>query len=302
MRKQGVRFVPGYGRHATKVNGKFKFSTGSTLGAAGERGPDRYAVCCRQARRRRCILQGGSQKMLHDDDGVHGVEVRIDGKTTEIKSSSGGFSVEAFGANAEWRTRYLGFGWDLAKVRGRFNTGDGIRMALDIGAQSYGNWSAHAAGTDLNTPLYGEINAGDGYGKHRYPYGIMVNADGKRFLDEGADFHIFTYAKYGKIILAQPGQFAWQIFDSKVLDLLSRLYRVKQMTKVRAATLEALADKLEGVNKEQFLKTVAQFNAAVTRDVAFNPSTKDGRGTTGLRFRNPTGRRPSATDPSRPTL
>ena len=41
-----------------------------------------------------------------------------------------------FEANAEWRTRYLGPGWDLAKVRGtRFNTGDGIRMALDIGAQ-----------------------------------------------------------------------------------------------------------------------------------------------------------------------
>ena len=35
----------------------------------------------------------------------------------------------------KWRTRYLGPGWDLAKVRGtRFNTGDGIRMALDIGA------------------------------------------------------------------------------------------------------------------------------------------------------------------------
>ena len=35
-----------------------------------------------------------------------------------------------FEANPEWRTRYLGPGWDLAKVRGtRFNTGDGIRMA-----------------------------------------------------------------------------------------------------------------------------------------------------------------------------
>ena len=40
-----------------------------------------------------------------------------------------------FQANAEWRTRYLGAGWDLAKVRGtRYNTGSGIRMALDAGA------------------------------------------------------------------------------------------------------------------------------------------------------------------------
>ena len=46
-----------------------------------------------------------------------------------------------FEANAEMRTRYLGQGWELAKVRGiPYNTGDGIRMALDIGAQSYGHW------------------------------------------------------------------------------------------------------------------------------------------------------------------
>jgi tricarballylate dehydrogenase len=32
------------------------------------------------------------------------------------------------------RTRYLGPGWDMAKVRGtRYNTGDGISMALDMG-------------------------------------------------------------------------------------------------------------------------------------------------------------------------
>src|SRR5882672_7713337 len=35
MRKQGIRFVPLYGRHAPNINGKFKFSNGSTLGAAG---------------------------------------------------------------------------------------------------------------------------------------------------------------------------------------------------------------------------------------------------------------------------
>ena len=52
-----------------------------------------------------------------------------------------------FQANAEWRTRYLGTGWDLAKVRGtRFNTGDGIRMALDVGAQAPGAEGGFGAG------------------------------------------------------------------------------------------------------------------------------------------------------------
>jgi len=44
----------------------------------------------------------------------------------------------------------------------------------------------------------------------------MLNAHGQRFVDEGADFRNYTYAKYGRVILAQPGQFAWQLFDKKV--------------------------------------------------------------------------------------
>ena len=122
-----------------------------------------------------------------------------------------------FEANAEWRTRYLGPGWELAKVRGtRFNTGDGIRMALDIGAMPYGNWSGcHAVGWDRNAPEFGDLAVGDDFQKHCYPFGIMVNANGERFVDEGADFRNYTYAKYGRVILSQPGQFAWQIFDAQ---------------------------------------------------------------------------------------
>ena len=86
-----------------------------------------------------------------------------------------------FEANAEWRTRYLGPGWDLAKVRGsRFNTGDGIRMALDIGASPRGNWSGcHAVQWDMNAPEFGDLAVGDQFQKHSYPFGILVNADGQ---------------------------------------------------------------------------------------------------------------------------
>lgn len=285
LRKQGVRFMPLYGRHAPNMNGKFKFSSGSTLGTAGA---GRGLVDTLYAAANRAGIdvyyKAAVRKLLHEDDGVHGVEACIDGKTTKTTSSAVVLACGGFEANAEWRTRYLGFGWDLAKVRGtRFNTGEGIRMALEIGAQPYGNWSsAHAVSWDLNAPPYGDVNVGDGFGKQSYQFGIMVNAEGNRFLDEGADFMTFTYAKYGKIILAQTGQFAWQIFDSKVLNILRDTYRIKHVTKVRANTLDELAGKLEGVNKDQFLKTVTQFNAAVKQDVPFNPSIRDGRGTAGL--------------------
>ena len=189
-----------------------------------------------------------------------------------------------FEANAHWRTRYLGPGWDLAKVRGtRFNTGDGIRMALEIGAQSCGNWSGcHAVGWDRNAPEFGDLAVGDGFQKHSYPFGIMVNARGLRFVDEGADFRNYTYAKYGRVILEQPGQFAWQIFDQKVVHLLRDEYRIRRVTKAQADTLEELAGKLEDVDAERFLATVKEYNAAVDQAVPFNPNVKDGRAAKGL--------------------
>jgi tricarballylate dehydrogenase len=189
-----------------------------------------------------------------------------------------------FEANQEWRTRYLGPGWDLAKVRGtRFNTGDGIRMALDIGAAPYGNWSGcHAVGWERNAPEFGDLEVGDLFQKHSYPLGIMVNARGERFVDEGADIRNYTYAKYGRVILEQPSQFAWQVFDAKTIPLLRDEYRIRQVTKVSADTLEDLVKKLDGVDPAAALETITAFNGAVKTDVPFNPAVKDGRGTEGL--------------------
>lgn len=110
----------------------------------------------------------------------------------------------------------------------------------------------------------------------------MVNAQGRRFVDEGADFRNYTYAKYGRRILEQPGQFAWQVFDQKVVHLLRDEYRIRQVTKVTGETLEALAQRLEGVDPGGFLEEIAAYNAAVDVKPPFNPNVKDGRGTKGL--------------------
>jgi tricarballylate dehydrogenase len=172
----------------------------------------------------------------------------------------------------------------MAKVRGtRFNQGAGLRMALEAGAQSYGNWSGcHAVAWDVNAPPYGDLAVGDKFQKHNYPYGVMVNARGERYLDEGRTFHSHTYAKYGGEILKQPGMFAWQVFDDKVRDLLRAEYRISRVTKVEADTLEDLAVQLEGVDPEGFLKTIHAFNTACRTDIPFDPNTHDGRRTQGL--------------------
>jgi tricarballylate dehydrogenase len=222
--------------------------------------------------------------LMADDDGVTGVRVKYQGKTVEVRANCVVLAAGGFQANAEMRTRYLGPGWELAKVRGtRFNTGDGIRMALDIGAMPTGNWSGgHAVGWDRNAPEFGDLAVGDNFQKHSYPWGIMINANGERFVDEGADFRNYTYAKYGRVILMQPGQFAWQVFDAKIIPMLRDEYRIKRVTKVRADTLEDLVKKLDDVNAAKALETIKAYNGAVMTDVPFDPNVKDGRGTQGL--------------------
>jgi tricarballylate dehydrogenase len=285
MRSKGIRFAPIYGRQAFKVDGKFKFWGGLTIEAWGG-GPGLVDALYGAAERDGIEVWYESRALglIHNDGGVNGVIVRRDGRTVNLAARAVVIASGGFEANVEWRTRYLGAGWDLAKVRGsRFNTGDGIRMALEIGAMPFGNWSGcHAVGWDRNAPEFGDLAVGDGFQKHSYPFGIIVNRGGLRFVDEGADFRNYTYAKYGRAVLEQPGQFAWQVFDRKVTNLLRDEYRIKRVTKVSADTLEELAGKLEDVDANGFLKEVRTYNEAVCTEIPFNPNIKDGRSTRGL--------------------
>jgi tricarballylate dehydrogenase len=285
LRDKGVRFIPIYGRQAFKIDGKFKFWGGLTVESVGG-GPGLVAMLTQSAQKRGVAIRYRTRALdlLYDGGRIEGVRVREDGTPRELRANAVVLACGGFEANPEWRTRYLGPGWDLAKVRGsRYNTGDGIRMALAIGAAPSGNWSGcHAVQWEMNAPEFGDLAVGDQFQKHSYPFGILINAAGKRFVDEGADFRNYTYAKYGRVVLEQPGQFAWQIFDRKVKHLLRDEYNIRQVTKAAANSIEDFAQKLEGVNAAEFLKTVKEWNAAVRTDVPFNPNVKDGRRTQGL--------------------
>ncbi len=285
LRGKGVKFLPAYGRQAFKVGDKTRFWGGLTVEAVGG-GPGLVAAEHEAARRFGIDILYGTRalKLLQDERRVRGVHVRRGERSFDIAAKAVVLASGGFEANAEWRTRYLGPGWDLAKVRGtRFNTGDGIRMALDAGAMPWGNWSGcHAVAWDRNAPEFGDLAVGDNFQKHSYPFGVIVNATGRRFVDEGADFRNYTYAKYGRAILEQPAQTAWQVFDGKVLHLLREEYRIRQVTKARADTIAELAGKLEGIDRQAFVAEIAAFNRAVRQDIPFDPTVKDGRRTEGL--------------------
>ena len=285
LRGKGVRFQPIWGRQAFKVDGKFKFWGGLTVEAWGG-GPGLVEAETAAARKQGIEVRYGSRAMrlLHDGFRIYGVQVKDAGRLYELRAPAVVLAAGGFQGDAEMRTRYLGPGWELAKVRGtRFNTGDGIKMALEIGASPFGNWSGcHAVQWDFNAPEYGDLAVGDAFQKHSYPWSVLINADGRRFLDEGADFRNYTYAKYGRVVLEQPGNFAWQVFDRKVAHVLRDEYRIRQVTKVKADTLEELAGKLEGVDGAAFLDEIRRYNAAVRTDIPFDPNVKDGRRTEGL--------------------
>lgn len=187
-----------------------------------------------------------------------------------------------FESDARLRAMYLGTNWDTAKVRGtRFNTGDGLNVALSNGAQAYGNWSgAHAVQWDPAAPRFGDRVLTNQLQRHSYPYGILVNQAAERFVDEGEDFRNYTYAKLGAAVLGQPGGRAYQIFDKKAQGLLRTEYGHEGATRVEAGTIRELGERL-GLNPQRLVETVAEFNASVA-DGEFDPTSLDGCRTAGL--------------------
>lgn len=212
---------------------------------------------------------------------VNGVVVRGENALERLEAKAVVLACGGFETNPEWRTRYLGQEWGHAKVRGsNFNYGDGLKMALDIGAMPWGHWGGcHATPIVAEAPDYGVSKLTDKTNRLSYPYGVMLNVEGNRWIDEGADFNAFTYAKYGGLILKQSKGLSFQIFDSKVVDMLEPRYKTSEPYK--ADTLEALIDQLP-LDREQALRTVKEYNAAAERGGPFNPAALDRLHTEGI--------------------
>ncbi|MFJ8237930.1 FAD-dependent tricarballylate dehydrogenase TcuA [Ureibacillus sp. NPDC094379] len=222
-------------------------------------------------------------ELTTDNDQITGVIIEQKDKVVTVNTPSVILACGSFEANKKMRSENLGEEWEKAIVRGtEFNTGDGITMALAVGAQKYGEWSGcHSIGTDYNAPKVGDFNKpGDIYKKSSFPLGLLINNNGNRFVDEGADFRNYTYAKYGREVLKQPGNTAFQVFDSQVRPMLRKEYNLEEATYYKADSLEELAG-LMAVDKDQFIKTITEYNLAV-QEGEFNPTVKDGKGTVGI--------------------
>ncbi|GHA39994.1 tricarballylate dehydrogenase [Amylibacter ulvae] len=281
-----VKFDPIYARQSFKKDGRDVFWGGLTLASANEgvglfdQELDAFTRMGGEIRYNCAVTE-----LVTDGDAVTGVKT----STREtLMADSVILACGGFEANADLRKTHIGDDWDKAKVRGTpHNTGDGLVMAQKLGAQTYGFFGGcHATPMDLHMVDYGnlDIPAGErkNYRKICYFLGVMLNAKGDRFVDEGINFRNYTYAQFGAAIMEQPEHFAWQIFDAKVADLLYAEYNFHDAHYVEAESLDELITKLDGVDQAGATATLSAYNDAVNDDVAFDPTVLDGKSTTGL--------------------
>lgn len=221
--------------------------------------------------------------LVDDTAGIAGVKVRDETGLHVLKTRSLVLGCGGFEANVQMRTQHIGAQIGGAKVRGTpYNQGDGLRMAMAIGAMPWGQWSGcHATPISADWGEFAPRELTDRSNRLSYVYSVMLNRKGNRFVDEGEDGALFTYAKFGRAILAEPGAKAWQIFDSKVVHLLEPRYSTS--TPIVADTLEDLVAQLDIDDKAQALKTLEAYNrAAKGVDDGFDPTKPDGLSTEGL--------------------
>ena len=285
LREKGIRWRLMYDRQSFEVAGKRRFWGGLVLGTVGGgKGLMEQHAAAAMENGIEVRYEHAVSGLLRDDTGaVIGVTARSPAGQEEIEAGAVVLACGGFESNPRMRAAYLGPNWDIAKVRGTpYNTGEGLQMALDAGALPYGHWSGcHAVAWDAAAPPTGDLDLTNLLTKQSYPIGIVVNAEGQRFVDEGADFRNFTYAKYGAEILRQPGGLAYQLFDAKTEPLLRQdEYTAPGVSRFEANTIRALAEKM-GLAPEALEQTVEGFNAAV-QPGEFNPAIKDGKRTEGI--------------------
>ena len=224
--------------------------------------------------------------LLQDSQGrTTGVRAKTSQGYCNFHGSAVVLACGSFESSPEMRARYLGPEWEAVKLRGiPYNTGDGLTMAMENGALPYGSWSScHASPQDLNRPPFdvpGPDIRGDFWSRYSYPFGIMVNLKGQRFIDEGETWRGLTYAKIGRAILVQPQGIAFQIFDRKHRQL-EVVQGYEKATGFKANTLENLAKQLGISDTAAFTHTVSEFNAAIQQG-AFNPFRLDGKSAIGI--------------------
>ena len=292
LAESGVSFEPIYSRQAVLADGRFRFWGGLTLAAAGE-GEGLISRERELAKAAGCefALNAPVTALLQTHAALGQIKSRVSGVRTtsglEINADAVVLACGGFEANADERAVQLGAAWRNAKVRGTaLNQGAGLTLAHSAGAALAGDFErCHAVCMDTAMPDFRDSTTPHverrRFRRISYPFGVMLNRRGERFVDEGADFRNYTYAQYGAAVLEQPGAVAWQIFDAAGAKLLYDDYFQELATHWQAPRLSELIDQLPGIDRSQAMRTLDAYNASASGE-GFDPAIKDGCAACGL--------------------
>ena len=210
---------------------------------------------------------------------VSGIRVQSsDGTTTTLDADAVILASGGFQGNSEMMRAHFGAAAETIKLISpgtRFDTGDGIRIATDQGASVSGDWNGmHIEPIDPRSKGSAPVVL-------VYPYGIVVDQDGRRFLDEGGGLVHETWEAFARDIhFTRPKSIAYAILDSRLFDIegFERAIR-SEVPPYQSQSLEDLAAQI-GVPARSLRETVAAFNAAATGNAAqFNAARCDGLAT-----------------------
>ncbi|KJC50463.1 fumarate reductase [Bradyrhizobium sp. LTSP885] len=218
--------------------------------------------------------------VIGDDGAVTGIlATDPDGKRKKISARSIVLASGGYQGNLEMLTHYMGK--RAVNIRpvargGYYNKGEGIRMALKAGAAPAGDFgSYHAEPMDPRSKQAGPVI-------FIYPYGILVNKAGARFLDEAPGTSDASYDEITRTIADQKDGLAYVIFDSKVEGIPRWRTSIRsEVPAIEAPTLERLIEKL-GLPIAETTSTIAAYNAACGDSGTWDPVRLDGLATSGL--------------------
>lgn len=227
----------------------------------------------------RFFYETTAQSLIRNAQGqVVGLYATVRGQGQRELMGSVVLACGGFEGNTEMMTRYVGpravYLRPVCKG-GYYNRGEGIRMALDIGAAACGEFgSYHAEPVD---PRSGVSEPSI----FIFPYGILVNADGERFTNEAPTTVDACYEPVTRRIFEQRGGMAWTILDARHTRIPNyRLGIRTDQPPVSATSIAELATKI-GVPVDRLQATVDSYNAACSgKD--WTPLALDGLATQGL--------------------
>ena len=162
---------------------------------------------------------GAVAKQLIFDMGtrrVAGLHVRIGDGVAPIKAGAVVLACGGFARNQTMVRRYAPFLANAQAWGGKGNTGDGIAMAVDLGAALADmDYVAGTFGVAINRYPSLESLPGDELLLRMAMYrgAIAVNLNAERFADES-----LSYKQLGALCLRQPKGVAFQVFDQPIMD------------------------------------------------------------------------------------